>query len=380
MDTNSNTAHGSTPLDDEDNNADAGTDILPVEKSPDLRSAAEIVHNAHGNTKESLATLAVGLFENNKPLLDYDDYPFEKIPRREIKPTQHHLKDEVVRRAALRRINGVRPASWSRADCIKWLNKYPVQENADVEFIKKSVTELKQQYDTKRKRDDKVTNDISTMSVSQALGPRKKNPVLLAPYPLPLRPFERYPLPPRLFTQFPLQTTVAPKANTFQESDHSSSDKNRSKESEVAEPAINAARKANETQESVSVCSQKESSDKAAMPSETAGDGEKVNIPEETSSKSQNHVHVQLDLLQKEHKWREQAHIETMRERKFKEWSDIQVQIRLLRQDIIEARKINDDFQTELMEDMKMLVQRKNEIADFLGMKKSGQDMEKFLV
>jgi len=102
-------------------------------------SASESYYIETGNSKKTLVLLAVGLkSESGDPLINLDASPWNKRGiKTTVKPSRSQYQSEVDRRAKLIRVDRTpRTNGWSIPNCVKWLEKYPIAEEADVTFIR----------------------------------------------------------------------------------------------------------------------------------------------------------------------------------------------------------------------------------------------------
>ncbi len=86
--------------------------------------------------------------DDGHPLNDPDAAPWDKLPKKQIKPTLDVLQQEIKRRwstATVQPIKDKEPASknWDKNKLMKWLEDHPIAAADDVSFLKKEVASMK---------------------------------------------------------------------------------------------------------------------------------------------------------------------------------------------------------------------------------------------
>jgi len=124
---------------------------IPMESQPnETINLAETLFLESGHSRQVLFCLCVGLTSGEEegsttPLLDVDEQPWKSLPRTDVKPTREALAREVARRAAIQEITPLpRPKNWSKDRSLRWLNSNPISDKSSIEFLKKTVSNLKE--------------------------------------------------------------------------------------------------------------------------------------------------------------------------------------------------------------------------------------------
>lgn len=105
------------------------------------KTETEKAYNALGNNVRGLVILCRGLKkENGELLIDIaKEEPWSSQAREKIKPTNVHLKSEIIRRYNLDPLSvGKKPlcSSWTRDKVFKWLDDHPITPTEDVAFLR----------------------------------------------------------------------------------------------------------------------------------------------------------------------------------------------------------------------------------------------------
>jgi hypothetical protein len=98
-----------------------------------------------GNEKKVLYALCIGLNRNDEqPLFSFDRDPWSILPKNLlVRPQNNDYVNEIRRRADLFHINPVpRAKNWTRAQIMEWLERNPVRDAVDIEFLKGKVLRL----------------------------------------------------------------------------------------------------------------------------------------------------------------------------------------------------------------------------------------------
>ncbi len=93
-----------------------------------------------GNQKKVLFLLCLELClseTDDSPLLLYENKPWSRLPKTEMRPVNVNIAKEIVRRARLLRIHPTpQPLNWPKAQKIEWLETNPVQGSIDILFLR----------------------------------------------------------------------------------------------------------------------------------------------------------------------------------------------------------------------------------------------------
>ena len=92
-----------------------------------------------------LATMSIGVHDDGGHLLiDPNKAPWDKLPKKQIKPTLDLLREEIKCRwmtATEQPMKDKEPApnNWDKNKLMKWLEDHPIAAANDVSFLKKEV-------------------------------------------------------------------------------------------------------------------------------------------------------------------------------------------------------------------------------------------------
>ena len=114
-----------------------------------------------GNKKQILHLLSIGLTETgadnnngNEPLFSFDREPWSTLPKTSLasmRPRNTDYVHEIVRRANLFHIVPVpRPSNWTRERTLEWLNRNPLRNEVDIEFVTNEVVRLRSVVERRR--------------------------------------------------------------------------------------------------------------------------------------------------------------------------------------------------------------------------------------
>ncbi len=88
--------------------------------------------------------------EERTPMLYLDAEPWNAIKKRDIKPTRMEYGQEIIRRIKLMFTAADRvhqqhnkPAKWSLAKCMEWLQLNPIMDQQDFLFLKNVISQEK---------------------------------------------------------------------------------------------------------------------------------------------------------------------------------------------------------------------------------------------
>jgi hypothetical protein len=123
-----------------------GSERTPLEvryvEAPKAITAAEHRYIEKGGSIDCLVVLCMGLKDGDKALLDLDEEPFaslgNRIGKRSLKP-----KIDLIRSEVLRRSPREKPKNWTLTKATKWLNDNPITDEADVNFLRTEVENVK---------------------------------------------------------------------------------------------------------------------------------------------------------------------------------------------------------------------------------------------
>ncbi len=97
-----------------------------------------------GNSNKVLHLLCIGLTahnNNNAPTFSFDREPWSALGKMSVvRPQNTDYVNEMVRRANLFNIVPLpRPSNWTRERTLGWLEKKPVRNDVDIEFLRSEV-------------------------------------------------------------------------------------------------------------------------------------------------------------------------------------------------------------------------------------------------
>ncbi|KAG7348593.1 hypothetical protein IV203_017298 [Nitzschia inconspicua] len=129
----------------------------------------ELAYIAGNNSIRTLVVLSHGLKKDDgSDLIDIkNEEPWKSIPRIEIKPTLHMLKAEIKRR---HRAFGLpksepRPAAWRSSKISKWLYDHPIENEADLDFLKQTIANCRQQISREARVRRQLERDVPPPAV-----------------------------------------------------------------------------------------------------------------------------------------------------------------------------------------------------------------------
>ena len=120
--------------DDEAEESDHDADL---EDDGNIISNAQRAYLENKNSKKQLFLMCFGLTEEGGiPVLDLDAEPWNAIKKRDIKPSRVEFGEEIIRRSRLMcnadRVVHHKPANWSLAKCVQWLQVHPVFDQEEI--------------------------------------------------------------------------------------------------------------------------------------------------------------------------------------------------------------------------------------------------------
>ncbi len=96
-----------------------------------------------GNEKKVLFLMCIGLNceGGNGPLFSIEREPWSLLPKTSfVCPKKTDFVNKIGRRASLFNVSPVpRPSSWAQGQILDWLERNPVCNNADIEFLTNAV-------------------------------------------------------------------------------------------------------------------------------------------------------------------------------------------------------------------------------------------------
>ena len=98
-----------------------------------------------GNDKKVLYLLCIGLTDSSgtSPLFSFEQEPWSRLPKTSLRPRNMDYVREIARRASLFDVHPVpRASNWTRIQINEWLERNPVREVADIEFLRNEVARL----------------------------------------------------------------------------------------------------------------------------------------------------------------------------------------------------------------------------------------------
>ena len=121
--------------------------FLTIATTPPSLSPSEQHYVDNSRTMLSLATMSIGARdEDGLPLIDCDLVPWNKMPRKQIKPGSDLLRAEIKRRwQAELPPKDKEPSSknWDKTKLMKWLEEHPIIAAEDAAFLKQAVASRK---------------------------------------------------------------------------------------------------------------------------------------------------------------------------------------------------------------------------------------------
>ena len=105
------------------------------------------VYENSGNQKKVLFLLCLGLClseTDDSPLFSFENEPWSRLPKSEMRPVNVDFAKKIVRRARLLRIHQTpRPLNWPKAQKLEWLETNPVEDSIDISFLRGKVSRIK---------------------------------------------------------------------------------------------------------------------------------------------------------------------------------------------------------------------------------------------
>ena len=131
--------------DAEDDNDPAALGVAGNAASDQGSCLCRDVYVDSGNEKKVLYLLCIGLNRNDdQPLFSFEREPWSVLPKNSsARPRNTDYVNEIKRRADLFNIIPVpRASNWTRAQIMEWLERHPVRDGADIEFLETEVLRL----------------------------------------------------------------------------------------------------------------------------------------------------------------------------------------------------------------------------------------------
>jgi hypothetical protein len=132
---------------------DCDADLEGDDGSMISMSNAQRAYLESNNSKKQLFLMCFGLTdEGGIPVFDLDTEPWNAIKKRDIKPARVEYASEIIRRSnsmstaanqAPHQLNN-KPANWSLAKCVQWLQVHPVVDQEEISFLKNEVRRVKE--------------------------------------------------------------------------------------------------------------------------------------------------------------------------------------------------------------------------------------------
>jgi hypothetical protein len=162
-----------------DATADEG-EVIPAQGG---RCVSQEVYIDSGNNKTILHLISIGLTadnNNNEPLFSFDQEPWSVLAKTSvIHPRNTDYVNEIVRRAKLFHIVPLpRPSNWTRERTLEWLDRNPVRDEVDIEFLRNEVVRLRNVLERTRRNEQDVSFGVggnSNGSVGGTAGGRRGN-------------------------------------------------------------------------------------------------------------------------------------------------------------------------------------------------------------
>jgi hypothetical protein len=81
---------------------------------------------------------------NNKPLFSFEQEPWSLLPKTSLRSrSNEYVNEQIVRCANLFSITPVpRPNNWTRVQTMEWLERNPIRNVSDVDFLTNEVLRL----------------------------------------------------------------------------------------------------------------------------------------------------------------------------------------------------------------------------------------------
>ncbi|KAG7340032.1 hypothetical protein IV203_006436 [Nitzschia inconspicua] len=143
--------------------AASAASVVMTETAANVVTETELAYNAGNNSLRILVVLSHGLKKDDgSDLIDIkNEEPWKSIPRIEIKPTADLFKAEIQRR---HQVFGLpkpepRPASWRSSKIYKWLFDHPIEKEADVDFLKRTIANWRKQISREARVHRQVDRD-----------------------------------------------------------------------------------------------------------------------------------------------------------------------------------------------------------------------------
>jgi hypothetical protein len=129
----------------EDNDAEESSALLLAGGDVSGCTLSEQWYIDSRNEKKVLYLLCFGLLNrDNEPLFSLEKEPWSLLPQTSfLRPKNIDYVNEIARRANLLNIAPApRPSNWTRVQILEWLERNPVSDSADIEFLTNEVARL----------------------------------------------------------------------------------------------------------------------------------------------------------------------------------------------------------------------------------------------
>jgi hypothetical protein len=120
-----------------------------------------------GNEKKVLNLLCIGLLNRDNELLFlFDKEPWSLLPKASfLCPKKIDYVNKIARRASLFNAAPVpRPSNWTRVQILEWLERNPVCNSADIEFLTNEVSRLQDMLMRAQQQQELGGNSTGTRS------------------------------------------------------------------------------------------------------------------------------------------------------------------------------------------------------------------------
>jgi hypothetical protein len=155
IDRNTSSPEAADHREEEENRVRSATTV-PVEvvgETTLLPAVCQALYVDSGNDKTVLCVLAIGLKKNDgTPLFTVNEEPWCSLTKQQFRsPKNADMVKEIRRRAKSVSRNSMSatlpmPANWTKSQLFEWLERNPVSEAADVEFLTTEVLRVREVY------------------------------------------------------------------------------------------------------------------------------------------------------------------------------------------------------------------------------------------
>jgi hypothetical protein len=110
---------------------------------------SQAVNIDSGNKKKVLYLLSIALNRSNsihqhsEALFSFETEPWSLLPKTPMHPKNIDYVNEIVRRATLFNISPIpRPSNWNKVQKMEWLQRNPIRDRGNIEFLRNKVFRL----------------------------------------------------------------------------------------------------------------------------------------------------------------------------------------------------------------------------------------------